>query len=83
MEKANPELRRVLIKAVKTQLKENNPSEVKQTYMRLLDEGIFEKEIYVYLAQALACEMYAMMKEQREFDINNYVKLLAKLPNLD
>ena len=83
MEKASPEVRKTLIKTIKTQLKENNPPEVKQTYIRLLGEEISEENVYIYLAQAFAYELYAMMKEQRVYDSKNYVKLLARLPNLD
>jgi hypothetical protein len=83
MEKTSPEVRKSLIKAIKTQLKENNPPEVKQMYIRLLGEDISEKDVYIYLAQALAYEMYAMIKEKRIYDMKNYVKLLARLPNLD
>lgn len=83
MEKANPEVKKALIKAIKIQLKENNPPETKQAYMRLLGEGITEKNVYIYLTQALVYEMFAMMKENRAHDSKNYAKLLAKLPNLD
>lgn len=83
MEKASPEVRKALIKAIKIQLKENHPPETKQAYMRLLGEGITEKDVYVYLAQALVYEMYAMIKEKRTHSSENYAKLLAKLPNLD
>lgn len=83
MEKASPEVKKALINTVKTQIKENNPPETKQAFMRLLGEGIPEKDVYIYLAQAIAYETYYMMKEKRPFDNENYVKLLAKLPNLD
>lgn len=83
MKKASPEVKKALIKAIKIQLKENTPPETKQTYMRLLGEGVTEKNAYIYLAQALAYEMFAMMKEKRTHDSKNYAKLLAKLPNLD
>lgn len=83
MEEASPEVRKALIKAIKIQLKENNPPETKQAYMRLLGQGITEKDVYIYLAQALAYEMFAMMKEKRVHNSKNYAKLLAKLPNLD
>lgn len=83
MEKASPAVRKSLIKTIKIQLKENNPPEVKLTYIRLLGEEISEKDVYIYLAQALAYEMYAMMKEQRAYDMKNYVKLLTRLPNFD
>lgn len=82
MEKASPEVRKALIKSVKNQLKENNPPEARQTYMRLLGEGISEKNVYIYVAQALTCELFAMMREKRTYSRENHAKLLAKLPNL-
>lgn len=82
MEKASPKVKKELIKAIKIQLKENNPPETKQAYQRLLDEGIPEEDVYIYLAQALAYEVFAMMKEKRPHDSKNYAQLLAKLPKL-
>lgn len=80
---ASPEVKKALIKAIKIQLKENNPLETKQAYIRLLGEGITEENVYIYLAQALTYEMFAMMKEKRAYNSENYAKLLAKLPNLN
>jgi len=83
MKKASPEVRKALIDAIKIQLKENNPPETKQAFIRLLCDGIPEEDVYIYLAQALAYEMYASMKEERSYDNQNYAKLLAKLPHLE
>ncbi len=83
MQRANPEIKKGLIKAIKTQIKENNPPETKKTFLRLLGEGILEKDVYIYLAQALAYEMYSMMKERRPYDNESYIKFLSKLPHLD
>lgn len=83
MKKASPAVRNALIKAVKIQVRENDPPEAKQTFMRLLGEGISEKDVYIYLAQALAYEMFDMMKKERTYDRKKYVRLLSKLPNLD
>ena len=83
MEKASPEVRKALIKAIKIQLKENNPPQTKQAYMRLLGEGMPEEDVYIYLAQAFVYEIFVMMKEKRAYDSENYARLLAKLPNLD
>ena len=83
MEKASPKVKKALMNAIKFQLKENNPPETKQAYMRLLGEGISEENVYIYLVQALVYELFAMMKEKRNHDSVNYAKLLAKLPNLD
>jgi hypothetical protein len=83
MEKASPELKKTFIEVIKNQLATSNPPETKQAYMRLLGEGISEEDVYIYLAQALACELFAMTKNKRPYDNVNYASLLAKLPNLD
>jgi hypothetical protein len=51
MKHASPEAREALIEAVKTQVKENNPPEAKQTFLRLLGEGILEEDVYIYLRE--------------------------------
>ena len=80
--KASPEVKKVILGAVRIQIEENNPPETKQTYERLLGEGISPENVCIYLGQALISEMYYMMREKRLFDRDNFVKLLAKLPNL-
>lgn len=83
MKKASPALKQSLIESIKNQIKENNPPETKQTYFRLLSEGFSEEEVYIYLTQALAYEMFAIMKKPRNYDSANYIELLSKLPHLD
>lgn len=81
MKNTSPAARKALIDAAKTQVKENNPPEAKQAYLRLLGEGILEEDVYIYLAQALASEMFIMMKEGKPYNKERYIKRLAKLPN--
>ena len=82
MRKASPEVKRVILEAVKDQIESNNPPATKQTYERLLSENITEEDAYIYLGQALISEMFVMMKEKRQYDEDNYVKLLSQLPHL-
>ena len=72
-----------MIKVIKNQINDNNPPETKQAYFRLLGEGISEQNVYIYLAQALAYEIFDMLKKQRPFDNERYVKLLSQLPHLN
>ena len=81
MKKASPEVKKGLIEAIKTQIKDNNPPETNQAYLRLLGQGILEDDVYFYLAHALACEMFDMMKERKPYDQERYIKRLAKLPD--
>lgn len=81
--KSSSVVRKVLIEAIKTQIEDNTPPETKETYDRLLRQGITEEDAYMYLAQALSTEMYHMMKVKREYSRESYVKRLAKLPDID
>lgn len=72
---------KALIEAVKNQIKDTDPPETQQTYQRLLDQGILEEDVYIYLARALAGEIDDMMREGRSYNKERYVKRLARLPN--
>ena len=76
MEQASPELREGVLDAVRNQLRDNEPPEAKETYERLLVEGIPEEDALKLLAKALVYEMYDMMKSKRVFDQERYVILL-------
>lgn len=65
---------------VRKQIKSNDPPISKRTYERLLAEGHDEKEVIRMMACVLAAEMFYMMKEMREFDIDKYTEMLHALP---
>ena len=81
--RASPELQEHLFQAIRTQIETNTPPQTKQTYDRLLGEGIADKDAHVHLIRALVYELFVMMKEERPFNEENYAKLLDRLPNLD
>lgn len=83
MDQASPEARKVFITAAKTQIQTENPPEARQTYNRLISEGIPKNDAILHIAQAISYEFYDMMKDKRDFDNENYISLLSKLPNLD
>jgi len=71
-----------ILDAVDNQLRDVDLPEAKQTFDRLVKEGHTEDKAKELIAAALTCEMFAVLKEQRPFDRNRYVKMLSKLPNL-
>ena len=82
MEESNPFLGEQFKKVIRNQIRNNNPPITKETYNRLISEGINEKEATRLLACVVSTETYNMLKESRSFDINEYEKMMRKLPKL-
>lgn len=80
MEKTNPELKAAIIEAVDNQLNSGDPPEARQTFNRLIGEGISEKEAKIYIGQAIAIEIFNAMKHGESFNPGRYCKNLARLP---
>ena len=70
-EQASPELRKGILNAIRHQIRNNQPPETKETYERLLKEGIIEEDAIKLLAKALVYEMYDMMKSERVFCVSS------------
>lgn len=69
-----------LADVVKKQIAENNPPEAKLTLQRLVQAGLSEEMAIGMLTDALTCEMYFMLKEERPYYPENYVQWLNHLP---
>jgi hypothetical protein len=74
--KAETSLRSV----VEKQIAENNPPEAKQALERLVQGGLTKEKAIVMLTGALTYEMYFMLKEERAYSSDKYVKRLNRLP---
>ncbi|WP_321495484.1 DUF1841 family protein [uncultured Desulfobacter sp.] len=82
MEETNPYLGEKIIEGVRQQIAIDDPPEVKETYDRLIVDGHPEKEVFKMLACVLSTEMFEMMKQNRVFDRQLYVRRLLELPTL-
>lgn len=71
-----------LLEAVKNQLAEGYPLQVKATLMRLRMTGVEEEEALQYLACALGAEIMEMEAHQQAFDVERYVGFLNCLPEM-
>lgn len=78
----NPVLRDVMLKAVDNQLKNLDPPETKQTYDRLISSGISDQEARRLIACVVAGESFNILKQERPFDLDRFIKALNKLPEI-
>lgn len=82
MEETNPYLGEVVIQVVQNQLRANDPPETKQTHERLIKEGHSEEDVMKLLGCVVAAEIFHILKHNKPFDRDRYVKMLNALPEL-
>jgi hypothetical protein len=80
--KFNPYLQSAILEVVENQLESNDPPETRQTYERLLREGHSEDEAKKLIGAVVAAEMFWIMKQEKPFDQDRFVKALARLPEI-
>ncbi|NOQ67758.1 MAG: hypothetical protein GQ556_11175 [Desulfobacterales bacterium] len=75
-------LREAILEVIKSQIKENDPPETKQTLDRLLREGFPEEEALKLIGYVVASEVFTVLKENRNYDHAKYISALNALPKL-
>jgi hypothetical protein len=80
MNKSNPKLKASIIEVVNNQIKSGDPPETRQTFNRLTGEGISEADAKIYIGQAIAVEIFNVMKHGETFNLDRYRKNLLRLP---
>ena len=80
MEDYNPRLRAAILETVENQLTSGDPPETKETLARLKREGFSDEEARVLLGQAVAVEIYCVLKEKKPFNQERFVRNLRNLP---
>jgi len=81
MKKHNPHLKAAFLETVDNQLADNDPPETKETLDRLITQGLSEEDAKIYIAQAVSVEVFDIMKHQKEFNQDRYLKNLKRLPD--
>lgn len=81
MKKADPILKQSILEVVNNQLKSGDPPETKLTFNRLIGEGISEKDAKIYIGQAVAVEIFNVMKHGETFNLVRYRNNLLRLPD--
>jgi len=79
-EEYNPYLRATFLEIVENQIRDNDPPEARETFERLVSEGISEDDAKIYIAQAVCVEVWDTLKNRKPFDPERYVKNLKRLP---
>jgi len=78
--KPDPVLHAAIMKVVDNQLRSNDPPQTQQTFKRLIDAGISEKEAKRLIACVVSAEIFDVLKKQKPFNLERFVKGLDKLP---
>ena len=78
--KINENLREAIFEVIDTQINANDPAETAITYKRLMDDGYSEFETKQLIGQALAVELFYVMKKKTPFNEARYTRNLKHLP---
>jgi hypothetical protein len=76
----NPNLKAAFLETVDNQLADNDPPETKETLDRLITQGMSEDDAKIYIAQAVSVEIFDILKHEKEFNMDRYLKNLKRLP---
>jgi hypothetical protein len=80
MDETNPKLKGSFIEVVENQIRDNDPPEAKETFERLISDGVSEEDAKIYIGQAICVEIWDTMKNKKEFNSQRYVRNLKRLP---
>jgi len=80
MEDHNPHLKAAFLETVENQLADNDPPETQETLDRLIAQGISKDDSKLYIAQAVCVEIFDILKHEKEFNLDRYLKNLKRLP---
>ena len=76
----NENLRNAILEVIDNQINSNDPVETALTLKRLVNEGHSEFEAKQLIGQALAIELFDVMKRKVPFNEARYIKNLRNLP---
>ncbi len=80
MKKSNPHLKESLMDVVDNQIRNDDPPETRQTFNRLISQGISEEDAKIYIGQAVCVEIWDIMRNRKEFNKERFVRNLKRLP---
>lgn len=82
MAETNPILKHEILEVVNNQLESLDPPETKQTYDRLIADGISDQEARRLIGCVVSSEIFDVLKQRQPFDHARFVNALNKLPKL-
>jgi len=78
--KVNKVLQQQYFEIVENQIKINDPPETKINFERLKKEGFSDFEIKQLIGQCIALETFLIIKYNKEYDNERYIRNLNNLP---
>jgi hypothetical protein len=82
MAQSNRVLNKAILEVVDNQVRDGNPPAAKETFDRLVGEGIARDEARRLIGCVVASEIFDILKHLKPYDEDRYVKALRKLPEL-
>jgi hypothetical protein len=76
----NKIMRKQIFEIIKNQIRNNDPVETNLTYKRLINLGYSDFVTKQLIGQCIAVELFNIMKYQKPFDKERYIKNLNQLP---
>ena len=78
----HPRIENAIAQVVQEQIETNDPPEVTQTLVRLVNEGYPEPEARELIGCVVIAEVFDVLKSGATFDLQRYVAALNRLPEL-
>ena len=82
MDKHESSVLDAMLHVVESQIRDNDPPEVRLTLDRLLKQGLSEKDAKKMLRCVAALEIQNIMEKKEPFNVPRYVAALKRLPTL-
>jgi hypothetical protein len=80
--KTNKRLKKAILEVIDNQIEANDPPETKETLDRLVSEGHSEKEAKSLIGCIVSSEIFDILKNEEEFNLERYIGALKALPKL-
>lgn len=81
MEEHNPHLKAAFMEVVENQIRDGDPPETRETLERLKSQGISDDDARIYIGQAVCIEVWNILKNKKEFNMERFLRNLKNLPN--
>ena len=81
MEKTNPHLKAAMMEVVENQIRDGDPPETRETLERLTSQGISNDDARIYIGQAICVELWDIMRNKKEFNMERFLRNLENLPD--
>jgi len=74
--------RKIILKIVEKQIRDNDPPETRKTLKWLIKEGFSREESVELIGTVVVHEIYNVLKQEEYFDCKRFVAALRQLPKL-